>query len=125
MPPFLRLFRETATFQLPLTTRWGYRGPIIILNPRVPTGARDETRCREGDWFSSLTSNTPHSTAKTYVSKLEIDVFMWSTLDNGSAGQDVFVRHHHTKEYLQWYFISMVEPCEQLLVNPGCTTVNK
>ena len=51
---------------------------------------------------------------------------MWSTLDNGSAGQqDVFVRHHYTKEYLQWYFISMVEPCEQLPVNPGCTTVNK
>ena len=37
-PSFLRLFRESATFQSPFTRAWGYLGPFPILNPRVPTG---------------------------------------------------------------------------------------
>ena len=38
-PNFLRLFRENCPLSVRLLRRaWGFRGPILVLNPRVPTG---------------------------------------------------------------------------------------
>ena len=34
----LWLYQETAPFESPFTTCWGYGGPILNLNPQVPKG---------------------------------------------------------------------------------------